>query len=122
MSNFLQSKLELSDSVPFLDTLHDSQTVEVQVEDQHAVFRVEDGSYSVLRHVYDSKGTLISVLPCPVLGFVVGPIGVEFVISLIGIAPVHSVPIWGPEGAVHMDGNTWPDFDTYEKWAKRHMQ
>lgn len=92
-------------------------------DDQPRVMlRTDDHSYSILIHLYGEKNQLVDILPCPVFGFLVGPHGPEFAVSLRGTFPIHSVPIWAPDGCVHLDGRIYPDYDTYKKWAEKGMQ
>ena len=85
------------------------------------MIRTEDGAYAVVIHVYDGQ-KLVDCLPSPVLGFVLGENGPEFAVTLRGLAPVSQVPIWGPEGCVHLGQQVWPDLERYHKWAARNAQ
>lgn len=83
------------------------------------MMRVEDDSYCILVHMWGEKMQLVDVLPCPVLGFLVGPDGLESVVSLRGTAAIKDVPIWGPEGCVHRGNDIFPDYDSYVAWVKK---
>jgi hypothetical protein len=83
---------------------------------------VEPGSFSVLLHQTNEKGAVVDVIPSSVIAWVMDENGIQYALLLTGPVPVHTVPIWGPDGSVVMGHSAWPSIDSYAQWARRRVQ
>ena len=83
----------------------------------------DDGAYAVLVHIFDPNGDLVDLVPSPILGFELDDETglVRAAVTLRGVFPTESLPIWTPDGAVIKGENVWPSPQEYLKWAEKRV-